>query len=549
MKLGAYRWYDPSIAAAGLIGIAAVVYRLFTLRSLPNDHFMHMVWAQQLLAGDLPGRDFVDPGMPLTYAASALVQYLRPGPFSEAALTLALMAVAAAAITLLAARLSSSLVIALSAGAFVIAIRPRLYSYPKILVPAVTLLLFDRYQRAPGTRHLIAVGICVAVGTLFRHDLGVIAGLAVLSGLVLTHYGDRASLTRATLVFTATTVLALLPYGIYVASTEGLLEHVRVGAEFAKTDEHQFAFELPALLWMGGAATSWSAGDSAVLLSYVTLAAVPLGAVWLVYRGRTHSDAAIATKTAVLTTLALYAAFLLRHPITARIPDLAAPLAVSIAWFGAELIRGSFVRSVAVRLATAAAGILLTCGGVLLAGDAGDFGQRLIDADATRGPRAVYRRFLGMREQGTVWPWTGFWPQGDLPEMTQYIDQCTAPTDRVLLTWFGPEYYYFSRRPFGGGLGLLYPGRAFTRPVDQERIVDHMRRERVVLVLMNEERAPISGYPILAAYLAKEYKTAGWFTMYDDTRVSIVVRRDLTATRTYGRDRWPCAFADEPPKT
>ena len=107
--------------------------------------------------------------------------------------------------------------------------------------------------------------------------------------------------------------------------------------------------------------------------------------------------------------------------------------------------------------------------------------------------------------------------------------------------------YYFSRRPFGGGLGLLYPGRAFTRPVDQERIIDHMRRERVVLVLANEDRAPISGYPILAKYLAREDEPIGSFTMYDTTRVTIAVRRDLKAMRTYGPDRWPCAFAPDQP--
>jgi hypothetical protein len=324
-------------------------------------------------------------------------------------------------------------------------------------------------------------------------------------------------------------------------STEGLLEHVRAGVEFAKTDGHQFMLELPALGARGG--RSWSSVDSAVFLAYVTMAALPLGTIWLVYRGRTHSDAAIATKAAVLTTLALYATFLLRHPITARIPDLAAPLAVAIAFIGADLMRSHGVRSTAVRSMTAIAGVLLTCGSLFLAAHAGELGERIVDADATRGPGAVYRKLLDIREQGTVWPWTRFWPQGELPDMTQYVDQCTAPSDRVLLTWFGPEYYYFSRRPFGGGLGMLYPGRAFTRQVDQERIVDRMRRERVVLVLANEDRAPLSGYPILAAYLAQEYRAAGSFTIYDGTRVTIGIRRNLKAERTYGPERWPCGFA------
>jgi hypothetical protein len=382
------------------------------------------------------------------------------------------------------------------------------------------------------------------VGTLFRHDLGIISGLAVLTGLVLTHYGDRPGLRRSILVFASTILLALLPYGIYVVSTEGLLEHLHAGVEFAKTDGHQFLRGLPALLGTPGA-RSWSSVDSAVFLAYLTVAALPLGTIWLLYERRTSSAAAIATKGAVLMTLALYAAFLLRHPIAARISDLAAPLAVVIALIGADLIRSPRERSTAIRSMTAVAGVLFTCGSLFLAGHAGELGERLVDADATR-PGAVYRRLLDNKVQGTVWPWSRFWPQGELPDMTQYVNQCTAPSDRVLLTWFAPEYYYFSRRPFGGGLGLLYPGRAFTRQVDQERIVDRMRRERVVLVLTNEDRAPLSGYPILATYVAKEYRPAGSFTMYDGTRVTIGVRRNLTAERTYGAEKWPCGFAAEP---
>jgi hypothetical protein len=36
--------------------------------------------------------------------------------------------------------------------------------------------------------------------------------------------------------------------------------------------------------------------------------------------------------------------------------------------------------------------------------------------------------------------------------------------------------------------------------------------------------------------------------MYDDTTVTIAIRRDLKATRRYGPDGWPCGFADEKPK-
>jgi hypothetical protein len=46
------------------IGVLAFGFRLITLRDLTNDHYMHLAWAQQLLFGQMPGGDFVDPGMP-----------------------------------------------------------------------------------------------------------------------------------------------------------------------------------------------------------------------------------------------------------------------------------------------------------------------------------------------------------------------------------------------------------------------------------------------------------------------------------------------------
>ena len=78
---------------AAAVGMLAFGFRLVTLRDLTNDHYMHLAWAQQLLFGQLPGRDFVDPGMPLMYTLSAFVQHLWPGPFSEGVLTCLLLAV------------------------------------------------------------------------------------------------------------------------------------------------------------------------------------------------------------------------------------------------------------------------------------------------------------------------------------------------------------------------------------------------------------------------------------------------------------------------
>src|SRR6185295_10126254 len=78
------------IAAA--VGLFACAFRVANVNDLSNDHYMHLAWAQQLLFGELPGRDFVDPGMPLLYALSAMVQHAWPGPFGHGALPSGLLA-------------------------------------------------------------------------------------------------------------------------------------------------------------------------------------------------------------------------------------------------------------------------------------------------------------------------------------------------------------------------------------------------------------------------------------------------------------------------
>src|SRR5215510_6403 len=154
---------------AAVLGALAFGFRLVTLRDLTNDHYMHLAWAQQLLFGQLPGRDFVDPGMPLMYTVSAIVQHVWPGPFSEGVLSCILLAVAASATFLVATELTGSIAFGVTAALFEIAMGPRLYSYPKILVPAVALLLIQRYVRQPGRERLAHLALWTAVAVLLRH--------------------------------------------------------------------------------------------------------------------------------------------------------------------------------------------------------------------------------------------------------------------------------------------------------------------------------------------------------------------------------------------
>src|SRR5437762_14022398 len=161
--------------AAVAAGAIAFGFRLIDVRDLSNDHYMHLAWAQQVLFGEVPGRDFVDPGLPGMYALSAIVQWPSPGPFSEAALSCALLGVAAAITCVVAADLAGSLFFGVLAAIFEILLYPRLYSYPKILVPAVALLLIQQYVRRPGRREIVLMALWADIAVLLRHDLGIYA--------------------------------------------------------------------------------------------------------------------------------------------------------------------------------------------------------------------------------------------------------------------------------------------------------------------------------------------------------------------------------------
>ena len=76
---------------------------------LTDDHFFYLVRGWQMLYGDLPYRDFVDPGAPLTFAIAALVQMaFGRGTWSEVVFCATALSAASALTYWLARRASGS---------------------------------------------------------------------------------------------------------------------------------------------------------------------------------------------------------------------------------------------------------------------------------------------------------------------------------------------------------------------------------------------------------------------------------------------------------
>src|SRR5258705_2109632 len=203
------KWH---IAAA--IGVLAFGFRLINVRDLPNDHYMHLAWAQQLLLGELRGRDYGDHGMPLTYLISAVVQTISPGPFSEAVTCCIMLALAAAATFFVATGMTGSIAAGIGAALVEVALYPRLYSYPKILVPAVALLVIQRYLRRPDRPSLVLMALLTGAAVLLRHDLRVYAAARCRAALVWQHPDHRGRCARAIRLHSAAVIVPELSHPV-----------------------------------------------------------------------------------------------------------------------------------------------------------------------------------------------------------------------------------------------------------------------------------------------------------------------------------------------
>ena len=166
------------------VGAAAVflvtfAFRWLTLTEFTNDHFDPIAIAQQLRLGSLPVRDFADEGLLFTYLSSAAAWAILKAPFlAEAAVVSFGFAIAAALSFLAARRLSGSVTAASFAVLAQVALYPRTYSYPKVLVQSIAVVVAFWAVERLTTRRLAALAATTALGYYFRHDHAVYLGLA-----------------------------------------------------------------------------------------------------------------------------------------------------------------------------------------------------------------------------------------------------------------------------------------------------------------------------------------------------------------------------------
>lgn len=542
------RLYSAPVAAAAItVALLTFFFRLAAFNGFENDHFMHVAWGQQLIFGDWPGRDFVEPGMPLVVALSALAQLIWPGFLSEAVLGIAMVSAAAGFACSTAASVSRSIPAGLAAGVLVAVSYTRLYSYPKLLVPAVALWLVVRYARSHSTRGLWALAAWSVVAFLLRHDLGVVTAAAVALALAVDSSRPLAARAGAVFRFVGMGLLIVSPYVAYVQLTEGVAEHVRVGLEFGKAERHQVLWSFPALTPEDGelavAIGDWRVSPESVLFWIYSVMLVGLTVLLVPWRR--------ATELSPVAALWLFAiAFrivILRHPLRARLPDVAVVAAVAGVIVAAVLVRGIArwwrTRPAWAGLAVAALAAVATVAAMSLWAVV-NLSDRLAQAGIKRGASGVLAAARDVVRRGGARSWQPYWPAGYQPEVVDYLARCTRPTDRLLLTWFAPEYYLFAGRPFAAGQSQFFR-ESFATDRDQAVMLARIRDQTVPFVLVNEsDYGEFSrAFPRIAAFLAGAYTVRARFPRDDEgTTIGIAVRNDLHPRASFGEAPWACGY-------
>ena len=525
-----------------LVGVAAAAatfaLRILALVGFPNDEFVSLTRGAQVLLGEWPVRDFVEPGAPLTTLTAAAAQAIGGRTLlAEAVLVAAAFAIAAGLTVAVVRAWTGSLALAAWAASTEVAAFPRPYGYPKVLLYIAAAAAIGFYAVHPTRRRLVALAALVVIALLFRHDHGVYIGAAALTSIVVVHAADGARATaRAFLTYAAAVMVLVAPYVLYVQAFEGIRAYLATGMAVSRVEAARTyqGWPDPSGLPLG------DPDQLAAVLFYVFWAlAAGAAAVWLrTARRRSPADAAIGAGVVVLA-LCANAGFL-RDPMDARIPDAIVPAVLLAAWLAAGVLNHRPWHVLA-----SAAVIVVLALGTVSAARVGRFGEqvnraRLGDgvegiARRTRSVTAELRQRYAERQMPTDFAFA-------LVPFYQYVQVCTPPHARLLVTGFAPEVPYYARRGFAGGMLMLYGGFDAT-PRDQRRMLERAERQLVPFAVVPPDRSAELNrlYPEVAAYLQQHYR------LLTDVPVEgfsepghVYVRTDLQPRGTFGPSAWPC---------
>ena len=564
-----------------------------------NDHFVHLSRARQILLGDVPIRDFFDPGLFLHYYLSSAGQLpFGYNLFGESVLTISLIAFGTMLVFHLSARLSHSLWLAAGAALLTAVAAPSLYNYPKVFLYVSAIGLVTLYAHRGSRLHVSLMAAFTALAFLLRHDHGVYIAVMMVCFLGLREWGG-AQVWRRLGLYAGITAGLLLPFLVFVQTTAGLVSYVGGSRPQLNTLASSLSsllivpvpvkIDLSAPLWVVAPAgpvnvrwaegvddatrrdrevryglaagvglesrtwsyviTDYQSGNVRALIEdglvvdtagidreaarvplkrsfvpglfneqnalawfyYLTLlvpvvALVRVGADWR--SGRVaRPEAAVVAAAAILCGIISHT--LIREDPHVRLADVAAPTFVLAAWLARRrdgpvgpLVRARLKRAGIVTL------FLVTFVSVWSYGRTTTL---LARSGVLGGPAGVWEQLGAVNRRLHLRPIDDWAPPGShgLRALTRYVLDCTAPSDRVLVTWFAPEVFYYAERGFAGGQVYL-SGPWHASVADQRLTLDRMQQQSVPIVLgrRDEQENFRQEFPLIYDYVRTRYRLA-----------------------------------------
>jgi hypothetical protein len=514
-----------------------VLYRFLATASFPNDEHEYLAGAQQmLLAGEWPTRDFFDPGRPLMYVASAAAQIVFGQPlFAEALFTSLAFGVAAALLVFAAHRLSGSLLVAVIATVLTVALFPRPYAYPKVLLYVAGPMVMWAWLRRPSWPRLIAIAAFIAIAALLRHDHGVYLGGAAVATILLapaSGYRERAARVAW---FAVLVTMFMLPYAIYIERSEGVLAFLRAALGYSNREADRTQ-----LRW---ATLGWGHDARLVYLSYL----LPIAMLaWFAIDARVRGVVSRVGTPAVVVPLAALALVtnvgFLREPLPVRVADIVVPTLCG-AWLAGRALQisGTWSRRAAIGLVVIVA--VFAANSVLAIGNVA---ENLNRTDLGRGvafaPTVLQLRAAGLQDRFD----SRYVPSGRIPALVpffEYLDRCTTTQHRLFVAGYAPEIFTYARRLFAGGHGQFIQGYQVSETA-QRQIIERLQQQFVLFALMLSDEEPqwrAESVPI-DAFVRANFGPMAEIPIDQDRTVRVLVRNGSDAIRT-GTDKqtaWPC---------
>jgi hypothetical protein len=654
-------WRISLAVASAACFLLAFLFRYLSY-DFNNDDYVPIAKALQILHGELPFRDFTDPGFFLQiFTTAALQSWFGHNLLSEALVAIFFISLSAALVCYLVGLATGSVALGLLMAVLQFQTYPRFYNYPKVFPYVLALWMFWRYARRPTPLNGVLVALSVLVAFFYRHDHGVYVAFGAFVLLVAMHWRERR-LPASVGAFMATGALVMMPFLLYLQLNGGVFEYLRQAREFVHgVEKFESTFTRPGfvvepgrqlveltprlpvsypvtLAWVDGIspdtrleaekrlelrnarqgeggrfdydlvdtsepllrailaepliravqgidatqirATGTPREGPAVWLqrrlpilrmsilpgvltlqnamawlywSFVALVPVASLQLFLCARRGDSSGAPTAWVVALALMCAVLQQGLLRLPLEDRVADVAAPTMVLGGWVLGQWLgsrrwqpRWKDGLTFAGRLAVAAFAIVLTWTSVATFSP---FSMMTtpdgLRAAIGRGPAGLATQTRGITTTLATTPALDAW---DVPgsvglrPLTRWLNTCIRPSDHVFATWFAPEVYYYSDRPFGAGQVFLMPG-LWTEPIDQEIMIERMKGQSlpVVIAEMTHYENIRLGIPDVDRYIGGQYRVAKEDPFGDpDYRYRIWVNRDLAPTGTYERLGLPC---------